>query len=89
MLRITQVESRSDGPTIKLEGKLLAPWASEIKVACQAIRNRHDQPRLDLSAVTYVDADGIRLLEELAASGVELAHYSHFVATLLHRGANS
>lgn len=84
MLRITRVENGAEGPTIKLEGKLLAPWIAEIEAACQAAAVAHGRPRLDLSAVTYVDADSIGLLARLAAGGAELAHCNHFVATLLH-----
>jgi anti-anti-sigma regulatory factor len=89
MLRITHIEGCQSGPTIKLEGKLLAPWTTEVRAACQAAAEGQPRPRLDLSAVTYVDADGMRLLEELAQGGMELANCSHFIATLLHREAKS
>jgi hypothetical protein len=84
MLRITRVESQTNGPTIKLEGKLLAPWTDEVRVACQRAAHAAGRPRLDLSAVTFVDGEGAKLLAELIADGSELADCSHFVATLMH-----
>lgn len=87
MLRISRIEDGAAGPSIKLEGKLLAPWVAEIEAACQEANRNHGRSRLDLSAVTFVDADGLCLLERLAASGAELVHCNHFVATLLHREA--
>ena len=84
MLRITRVESQTRGPTIQLEGKLLAPWTEEVRLACRTAGDPHVRPRLDLSAVTFVDAEGRKLLTELIAGGVELADCSHFVATLMH-----
>jgi len=84
MLRITRVESQTNGPTIKLEGKLLGPWTQEVRSACQAAAEVNGRSRLDLSALTFVDAEGVKLLAELLAGGIELADCSHFVATLMH-----
>jgi hypothetical protein len=39
--------------------------------------------RLDLAAVTYVDAAGVELLRDLIAEGVEIAACSSFVHELL------
>jgi hypothetical protein len=50
--------------------------------AC-AVRGRRPR-RLDLTAVTYVDAAGIQLLRDLMAEGVKIAACSSFVGELLH-----
>ena len=89
MLRITQVESLAAGPTVKLEGKLLGPWVLEVRAACQQAAAARGHSRLDLSAVTYVDSDGEKLLDELLSSGTELVDCSRFIAALLHREAKT
>jgi anti-anti-sigma regulatory factor len=82
VLKITLVSQKGHGLTVKLEGQILEPWVSAARDAC-AIRGRRP-PRLDLTAVTYVDAAGIQLLLDLMAEGVEIATCSSFVGELLH-----
>ena len=84
MLRITQLSQKGRGLTIKLEGEIVGAWVGAARDAC-AIRGRRPR-RLDLAAVTYVDAAGIQLLRNLMAEGVELAACSSFVGELLHLG---
>ena len=87
MLRITRLSRKGRGLTIKLEGELLGPWVGSVRDAC-AIRRRRPR-RLDLAAVTYVDAAGVQLLRDLMAGGVEIAACSSFVGELLHPGPSS
>ena len=83
MLKITRLSHKGRGLTIKLEGEIVGAWVGAARDAC-AIRGRRPR-RLDLAAVTYVDAAGIRLLRSLMAEGVEIAACSSFVGALLHR----
>jgi anti-anti-sigma regulatory factor len=86
MLRITRVESH-EAPTVKLEGKLLGPWTDEVRSACR--EQASEKPvRLDLSALTYVDAEGLRLLSELLAAGGTVSGCSQFVASLLKEASH-
>jgi anti-anti-sigma regulatory factor len=85
MLRISRFDTGDSGQTIKLEGKLLAPWTSVVRAACLNAAHIRGLPSLDLSGLTYVDTAGAKLLAELVATGVGLVHCSPFVATLLHR----
>jgi hypothetical protein len=81
MLRI----SRLPGPapvTLKLEGKLMGPWVDALREACAG-----DPVRLDLSAVAFVDSEGLALLHELLTGQVTLAACSSLVAELLQRGS--
>ena len=81
MLKITRVFHKGRGLTIKLEGEVCGPWVYSVRAAC-AIRGRRPR-RLDLAAVTYVDAAGVQLLRDLLAEGVEIAACSSFVGELL------
>ena len=82
MLKITRVFHKGRGLTIKLEGEILVPWVRAVREACTK-RGRRPR-RLDLAAVTYVDAAGVELLRDLIAEGVEIAACSSFVRELLH-----
>jgi anti-anti-sigma regulatory factor len=83
MLKITQIADTGHGTLLKLEGKLLQPWAAELSQVCSQLQAGTDRIRLDLSAVTFVDGAGTRLLRELLDRGVGVAAASGFVAELL------
>ena len=82
MLRISPFDE-SRGPGLKLEGKLFGPWTDELRTACAAVASPTAQPRLDLTAVSFVDASGAELLEELRSKGFELVGCSGYVAAIL------
>ena len=84
MLKITRLFSHGQGLTIKLEGELLGPWLGSVREACASRDSQ--RLRLELAAVTYVDAAGIQLLRDLMTDGVEIAACSRFVGELLHLG---
>jgi hypothetical protein len=81
MLRITAADENSPNPLVKLEGKLVGPWVDEARRACGGGAGL----RLDLSALTFVDAAGARLLRELLQGGAAVGPCSGFVAALLER----
>jgi ABC-type transporter Mla MlaB component len=81
MLRITRTTIDGGATLLKLEGKLLAPWAGEVLEQCNGSGGR---VRLDLAQVSYVDGAGVALLNELRARGATIVACSGFVAELLH-----
>jgi len=83
VLRITRLARKGRGLTIKLEGQILGPWLGTLRAACTARGRRLRCMRLDLAAVTYVDAAGVQLLRELMAEGAAIAACSSFVGELL------
>jgi RNA polymerase sigma-70 factor (ECF subfamily) len=83
MLRIDHVSHAGQAPMLKLEGRLLGPWVEELRQACRSLALRPE--RLDLSAVTFVDAAGTRLLAELIGQGVQVIACSGYVRELLDR----
>jgi hypothetical protein len=83
VLRITRLSREGRTLTLKLEGEILGPWVGAVRDACTKRGRRSVRPRLDLAAVTYVDAAGVELLRELMAEGVEIAACSSFVRELL------
>ena len=81
MLRITRVDAE-EGAFIRLEGRLVGPWVSELRsfIAAHADGAEH---RLDLAGVEFVDRDGVRLLIELRAAGAAIVSARPYVADLL------
>jgi ABC-type transporter Mla MlaB component len=84
MLKITHTEGHDSLSTLKLEGKLLGPWVTELARSCNELACPPDWLRLDLSAVTFVDGPGLALLRDLLGRGATLAACSGLVAELLH-----
>jgi hypothetical protein len=80
MLRITRVDGAGPVEALKLEGKLVGPWVDALREECEPGRALC----LDLSAVAFVDAEGVTLLRELLAQGATLAPCSALVAELLN-----
>src|SRR5262249_38490957 len=85
VLKITRLFLKGPGLTIKLEGDLVGASAVAARVACTIRGRRAGRLRVDLGAVTYVDAAGIQLLRDLLAEDAEIAACSSFVGELLHR----
>ena len=83
MLRITPIES-SGRLTLKLEGKLLAPWVDELRTASALLVAFPGERGLDLSDLTFADDAGVRVLRELAGRGLPIIACSQFVSELLH-----
>jgi hypothetical protein len=72
VLKITGVESRSDRRLI-LEGKLLAPWVSELRTACEKARGNLQNRELviDLKNLTAISQQGKDVLLELISESVK------------------
>jgi ABC-type transporter Mla MlaB component len=84
MLRITHARGHNSISTLRLEGKLLGPWVTELARSCHELACSPDCLRLDLSAVTFVDGPGLALIRDLLGRGATLAACSGLVAELLH-----
>jgi anti-anti-sigma regulatory factor len=84
VLKITEMSRTDSAITFRLEGKVLAPWVDELRRLCTERPHESRQIRLDLSAVTFVDAAGAELMRELIGQGVAIAQCSGFIAELLH-----
>ncbi len=82
MLRITTLNAEGSPAIVKLEGKLLEPWISELQEACQAVRKQDAVPTLDLAGLSYVDAPGTIALRDLIRRGVAVTGCSPLVSVL-------
>jgi anti-anti-sigma regulatory factor len=83
LLRITTAVV--DGTSVlKVEGKLLAPWVPELLAECDAARQSTSPIALDLSHVSFADAEGLSAIRNLLRRGISLRSCSGFVNELLH-----
>jgi hypothetical protein len=85
MLRITRVVGPEVTPLLKLEGKLQGPWVAELARVCAEAARQSAGVALDLSAVSFLDEPGVRLLQQLLGRGVKLTACSGLIAELLQR----
>jgi hypothetical protein len=83
MLMITRLDASDRRRTLKLEGKLVAPWISELETAYREAFATRDPVCLDLRGVTFVDAEGTRFLASLIRDGAQVIGCSGFVAEML------
>jgi hypothetical protein len=83
MLMITCIEGSDATRTLKLQGKVQGPWVEELRNACRAAASPPGGLRLDLAAVSFVDAAGAECLRELVRGGTPIVASSGFVAVLL------
>jgi anti-anti-sigma regulatory factor len=87
MLMITRSDGSDLTSTLKLEGKLLGPWIGELESAYRRFMVHPDQICLDLGGLTFVDAEGARVLKRLIRDGTRVIACSGFVAEMLqHEG---
>lgn len=74
MLKITEQRSlEPDSLSLRLEGRLAGPWVEELSDSCRRISVKQQRCVLiDLTGVTFIDADGKALLARLWRQGAEL-----------------
>ena len=74
MLKIT-MQSQDGVLIFVLEGRLIGPWVKELERCWRsAAGTQQSYPmHVDLSAVTFIDADGKALLGQMYREGTELA----------------
>jgi hypothetical protein len=73
MLKIT-IDSTMNAATLKLEGRLAGPWVGELERSWRAVKDdSRDKPvMVDLCEVTFVDAEGRKLLSWMYGQGARL-----------------
>ena len=73
MLRITIAETLTEQKWT-LEGRLVQPWISELKSTWMKTETTRQERKcvVDLTAVTFIDKSGEKVLAELAKEGAEL-----------------
>jgi len=74
MLKITQHrDAASESVSFMLEGRLAGPWVAELETCWrQRVANQERRTVVDLTGVTFVDAEGKTLLTKMWQQGAQL-----------------
>ena len=91
MLRISRAAGSDNAIVLRLEGQVVGPWVDELERVChETVRNQRGTPRLilDLTGVSFLDANGIALFRKLVTGDVSIANYSVFIAEQLKEVAD-
>lgn len=83
MLRITQVNAERDQVCLKVEGRMIGDWVSELERTCRPYLSQRRHITLDISAVTYIDLHGVETLKRILGKHVRLTGATLFVQALL------
>ena len=86
MLKISIVDSDKDRRMI-LEGKLIAPWTTELQRACDEARQslRGREIGLDLKDLTVISQEGQNLLGALMKEGIKVRGCGVFAREVLRK----
>lgn len=90
MLRISMIEARNERRLV-LEGKLIAPWTSELKNACEKARENLENRHLvvDLRNLMVISQQGENLLAALMNEGVRFRCSGVFARQVLQQVART
>ena len=82
-LRITPEDSAGGRERFRLEGSLAGLYVEELGKALGPSLAQPRRVALDLSGLTFVDAEGAQLLKDLLSRDVSIHGCSSFVAQLI------
>ena len=88
MMRITRVPGTDGVARLHIEGRLAGDGVKELAASCDAYLALRHPLLLDVADVTFVDREGVDVLESAVRRGATLAGCSPFLNELLreHRG---
>ncbi len=79
MLRVSESPSSDGVTTFRLEGRLSGAWVEEARRSFEFYTGNIRRLNLDLKELSFVDREGITLLNTLAKRGVGLTNCSQFL----------
>ena len=84
MFRITEIPKDEETVTLRLEGKVIDMWIPELKRICLYHRKeKNKRVVLDFSGVTFIDDNGVRMLESIQDGRIEIINCSLLIDSLL------
>jgi ABC-type transporter Mla MlaB component len=89
MLKISQAEPVNAGVILRLEGRVVGPWVTELQNSCDEVLTGGRLLKLDLADVEFMDAEGVALLSSLRSRGVALLKCPPFAAEQLKANKRS
>lgn len=89
MLKISQAEPVNHAVTLRLEGRVVGPWVTELQKSCEEVLTEGRLLKLHLADVEFMDTEGVALLSSLRARGVSLLECPPFATEQLKMTGNS
>lgn len=89
MLKISQVKPVNPAVTLRLEGRVVGPWVTELQNSCEEVLREGRSLKLHLADVEFMDAQGVALLSSLRSRGVLLLECPPFAAEQLKTNGKS
>jgi len=86
VLRITVEQGAGQLESLRLEGRIVGPWVAELTRRCEAIRCAGRELELEMSGVSFLDREAVRLVRSLIEQGVDVRACSAFVGEQLRGG---
>lgn len=83
MLKISQINPAHRAVTLRLEGRVVGPWVTELQKSCEDAMTEGRSLKLHLADVEFMDAQGVALLSSLRLRGVALLECPPFAAEQL------
>ena len=85
-MRITVGHGAGELESLRLEGRIVGPWVAELTRRCEAIRCAGRELELEMSGVSFLDREAVRLVRSLIEQGVDVRACSAFVGEQLRGG---
>lgn len=85
MLKISDAGTPGPDVTLRLDGEVTGRWVEVLRRSCDVALRGGARLTLDLSHVSFADAEGIALLRSLANRQVLLVNASPFVTQQVRR----
>jgi anti-anti-sigma regulatory factor len=80
MVKISTLDRTGRVTTVRLEGRLVDVWVTEVEKCCDTVLSESRELVLDLASVSFADRPGIDLLQKLQAKNARLVNCSPFLA---------
>ena len=85
MLKITETSEDEKMVTLRLDGKVIDAWVSDLEKLCLHYRNEKNRiVVLDFLGVTFIDSKGVKMLEDIKDERIKIINCSLFIEALLH-----
>jgi len=85
MLRISTDEALDECVALRLDGQITGRWVNLLRGTCEFHFKKGLRVRIDLENISFVDRDGIALLQTLKDRRVEIRNALPFIAEQLER----
>jgi len=86
MFRTTEISEDEKTVTLRLDGKLVHAWVSNLEMLCLHYKDEKNKTVvLDFSGVNFIDNEGLRMLENIKDEKIKIINCSLFIQKLLHK----